>query len=235
MSDTTETTVPTRQEAWAEKTSGLLFVLSIVFILAYSLAVLLEPLSLQANTAVILTVLVIWLIFIVDYIVRVVLSTRRWHFFYTHIPDLIAVVVPIFRPLVQLGNVTAIPYFKRKSGAAERLRLIIFAIAFIALFIYTISLAVLAAERHAPGATITTFGDAVWWAFVTMTSTGYGDFVPITVRGRVYAVLLMFGGLSIIGIISATVLSYLTERIASRVSGRAVEATPDRLDGPADH
>lgn len=37
------------------------------------------------------------------------------------------------------------------------------------------SLAVLDAERGAKGATITTFGDAVWWAFTTVTTVGYSD------------------------------------------------------------
>jgi len=49
-----------------------------------------------------------------------------------------------------------------------------------------------------------------------MTSTGYGDYVPITVHGRILAVLLMFGGLAIVGVATATIISYLTERIAAR-------------------
>jgi voltage-gated potassium channel len=45
------------------------------------------------------------------------------------------------------------------------------------------------------------FGDSVWWAFVTTTTTGYGDLFPLTVTGRVVGVLTMFAGIIGIGVI----------------------------------
>jgi voltage-gated potassium channel len=38
-------------------------------------------------------------------------------------------------------------------------------------------------------------GDAVWWAFTTVTTVGYGDIVPVTAAGRVVAVALMISGI----------------------------------------
>ena len=38
----------------------------------------------------------------------------------------------------------------------------------------------------------TTFGDGLWWAAVTGTTTGYGDLFPVTFPGRVMAIIYMF-------------------------------------------
>ena len=209
-------TATTRQERYSARTGGILFVLSVVYITAYSILILARDMSPVMVTVSIVGLITIWVLFIIDFIVRVVLSRNRWRFVGTHLPDLLTTIAPVFRPLVELGNISHLPFFARKSGAAERIRLVVFAIAFFILFVYTIALAVYAAERDAPGASITSFWDSIWWACVTMTSTGYGDYVPITVHGRILAVLLMFGGLAIVGVATATIISYLTERIAAR-------------------
>lgn len=47
--------------------------------------------------------------------------------------------------------------------------------------------------------------DAIWWAVVTATTVGYGDFFPVTVGGRLLAVILMFLGIGLFGGITATI------------------------------
>lgn len=51
------------------------------------------------------------------------------------------------------------------------------------------------------------------WGFVTISTVGYGDFAPITLLGRIIANGRMVGGVIVIGVTRATVLSYLTNRI----------------------
>lgn len=48
-----------------------------------------------------------------------------------------------------------------------------------------------------------TFGSvpaALWWAVVTLTTTGYGDVVPVTPLGRIVAALVMISGLGVFGL-----------------------------------
>ncbi len=62
---------------------------------------------------------------------------------------------------------------------------------------------VLQFESTTPDANITTGGDALWWAVVTITTVGYGDKYPITAGGRVTAVFVMFAGVGIIGALAS--------------------------------
>jgi voltage-gated potassium channel len=54
------------------------------------------------------------------------------------------------------------------------------------------------AEHEHQGANITKVGDALWWAVVTITTVGYGDYYPVTTVGRMIAVFIMFSGIGIL-------------------------------------
>ncbi len=75
--------------------------------------------------------------------------------------------------------------------------------------ISTASVFVLFFESKSPDANITTGGDALWWAIVTITTVGYGDHFPITPGGRLTAVLVMFTGVGIIGALASILASML--------------------------
>jgi voltage-gated potassium channel len=51
-----------------------------------------------------------------------------------------------------------------------------------------------------------------WWAIVTMTTVGYGDFTPKTLPGRLFAVLVMFAGISLVSLLTATISSIFVAR-----------------------
>ncbi|PPF20934.1 potassium channel family protein, partial [Rathayibacter tritici] len=51
-------------------------------------------------------------------------------------------------------------------------------------------------------------------AFVTITTVGYGDLYPVTGTGRFIAAGIMLGGIALIGVVTATLASYIVERVA---------------------
>lgn len=59
---------------------------------------------------------------------------------------------------------------------------------------------------------IKTLKDAVWWAFVTSTTVGYGDYYPRSVAGRFSGILLMFFGVAFVGVITGNIASALVEK-----------------------
>ena len=77
------------------------------------------------------------------------------------------------------------------------------------LVISTASIFVLFFESKSPDANITTSGDSIWWAAVTITTVGYGDKFPVTLGGRLTAVFVMFSGVGIIGALASILASLL--------------------------
>jgi voltage-gated potassium channel len=67
-------------------------------------------------------------------------------------------------------------------------------------------------EAHAKGSNIHSYGDALWWAVVTVTSVGYGDKYPVTAAGRAVAVVLMITGIALFGVVTASIASYFVEQ-----------------------
>lgn len=62
-----------------------------------------------------------------------------------------------------------------------------------------------------PASNITTAGNALWWAFVTITTVGYGDFYPVTLEGRLVAMVLMTTGVGLFGTFTAYVASWFVK------------------------
>ncbi len=70
-----------------------------------------------------------------------------------------------------------------------------------ALVLYAASVIVHVLEREAQPATFGTIHGTLWWAIVTLTTTGYGDAVPVTGLGRIVAAFVMICGIGVLGML----------------------------------
>jgi voltage-gated potassium channel len=68
-----------------------------------------------------------------------------------------------------------------------------------------------------------TFGDAAWWALVTLATVGYGDIVPTNTAGRAVGAVLILFGITFLSFLTATVTSLFvsTDQEAQQAENQA--------------
>lgn len=212
--------------AWERATYWPLTVAALAFLLAYTFQVIGDLRGVWSAVCGIV-VGATYALFLADYLIRLAMSRPRGAWVRAHLLDVAVVLIPTLKPVRLLGAIVRMLSHRATAGTSLRAALLVYGAGTALLLIWQSSLGVLQAERHAPGANITTFGDAVWWAFCTITTVGYGDYTPVTVQGRVLAVLLMIGGVVLVGLVVATFSSWVVER-ASR--GREDQLPATRAD-----
>jgi voltage-gated potassium channel len=198
------------QEEWQRRSEWPLTVAALIFLGAYSFQVI-------ANTDILIVEVLIWstwAAFVVDYTVNLTLAPQSGQWFVRNLHELAIVALPALRPLRLLRLVTLLRVMHRVGGNALRGRVLTYVLGAAALLIYAGALAVLDAEENAPGSNLTNFGDAIWWAMTTITTVGYGDHYPITLLGRSVAAGLMIGGIAVLGVVTASVASWMVQSVA---------------------
>ena len=186
---------------------------ALVFLALYSVQVLARPHG-EANYLVNAAMFATYLIFVADYAARLYLADPRFKWFIRNLLDLAIIVLPFLRPLRLLSLAVVIEVLQRAIGDNIRGKVMMYTAISAVVMIYAASLAVLDLERDQTGTHINNFGDAVWWSITTVTTVGYGDIYPVTTAGRVVAVALMIGGVSLLGVVTATLASWIVQRVA---------------------
>ena len=203
----------TNLQRWERHAEWPLAAAALLFLGLFSVQVLAQPHGREAH---ILWAVdwAIWGLFVLDYIVRFSLAPNRWHWFIRHLIDFAIVTLPFVRPLRLLRLLVLIEVLQKAVGDAFRGRIVVYTVSGVVLLIYTASLAVFEKERYLHGATINSFGKAIWWSITTVTTVGYGDVYPVSNAGRIIAVLLMIGGISLVGVVTAALASWIIESVA---------------------
>lgn len=204
MSEPEKTVNTERGMAYALRADRVMVWLAMLFLVVFTAVVVWTDMPRGLRIVCAVLQVLIWIVFFTDLVIRVSLSQRRVRWLLTHPLDVLAVLWPAFRPLKVLA-VIGDRRFRADKAVARTTRAVVVASV---LLIWVCSVAVLAAERGQPGSSIETIGDAVWWAFVTIATVGYGDMVPVTVAGRAIGIVLMVVGLALVAIITASVASW---------------------------
>lgn len=202
-----------RIEAWSRRVDWWLTALAVVFLVTYAWSVLDTSMS-ETGKVVLETILTaVWVLFAIDYVVRLWLAERKWRFVGTHLLDLVVLLLPMLRQLRVLRVIMVIGVLHRQLRDDARGKVVVYVAGTVVLVGFVAALAVLDAERNAPDATITTFGQAAWWTLVTISTVGYGDAYPVTFEGRLVAASLMVTGIALLGVVTASIASWFVENL----------------------
>ncbi|GAB4046842.1 ion transporter [Spirosoma litoris] len=163
----------------------------------------------------------ICLYFLYDFFLRLYQAPNKWAFLQWGWIDLLASIpaldwfrlgqlVRVFRILRMIRSFRSIRsflsyLFRDKANGT-------LAVVLLSSFLLMIfgAVAILYAER-VPEANIKNPSDALWWAFVTITTVGYGDKFPVTTFGRLIAAVLMIAGVGLFGTFTGYVANFFVE------------------------
>ncbi|MFK0048441.1 potassium channel family protein [Streptomyces sp. NPDC090741] len=202
----------TRDAVWERRTELPLFYASLIFLAGYAVRVLATDAHHLWRQIATIVVLVTWLCFIVDFLVRLVLSRQRpRRFIRLHWLDALVVLLPTLRPLRMIKVHDAIQAKHDRPRRSLYPRVITYAGLSSLLLGFSGSLGMYHVERLDPASPIQTFWDAVWCVCQTLTTVGYGDVAPVTPKGRLIAIGLMACGLALLGAVTGSFSSWLIQ------------------------
>ncbi|MDP3034697.1 MAG: ion channel [Methanobacteriaceae archaeon] len=83
---------------------------------------------------------------------------------------------------------------------------------------------------------VNSYESAIWYSLVSMTTTGYGDIVPITLIGQIIGVIMIFSGMGYVSLVTATLAFSFIEifRKASNKASTKLGKTAERLESNLD-
>jgi voltage-gated potassium channel len=178
----------------------------------------------------------IWLVFVVDLLLRLAVAPQKWRFLRANLLTVVALVVPALR-VFRIARVVRV---LRAARAARSLRLVRLITSFNrgmgALsatlgrrgFAYVSLLTALvtalgaagmyAFERDGASGSMDSYGAALWWTAMLMTTMG-SEYWPKTGEGRLLCLLLSLYAFGVFGYVTATIATFFIGRDAEASEG----------------
>ena len=195
------------QKVWNQT----LTVLALAFLVAFSYPAFNTDISDSTQTILDLIQWISWGAFASDLLYGLSTAKNKKSFLLKHPLDIAAVLLPFLRPLRLLRIISfgGLALQKVAMGKQFAITLKVFiASIFIA---YVAAIQITISERAVDSSNIKNFGDGIWWAVTTVTTVGYGDKFPTTMEGKFLAVGLMIVGISLMGVITASVAAWFVK------------------------
>ena len=192
---------------WNETLTGL----ALAFLIAFSYPAFVDPIPTSTQTLLNIVQWVSWIAFAIDLIYGLSKSENKVKYLKKHPLEIAAVLFPFLRPL-RLMRVISFGGLAIQKIAIGRQFAITIKVLIASIFIaYISAVQITISERAVEGSNIKNFGDGLWWAITTVTTVGYGDRYPTTTEGKLLAVVLMFMGISLVGVITASVAAWFVK------------------------
>jgi voltage-gated potassium channel len=188
-----------------------LTILALCFLVAYSYPAFNEKITDSTDRNLGIIQWVCWFAFALDLIYGIWKAENKRVFLKRHPLEIASVLLPFLRPL-RLIRVISFGSLALQKVAIGRQFAITVKVAITAIFVaYISAVQITISERNVDGSNIKNFEDGLWWAVTTVTTVGYGDRFPTTTEGRLLAVLLMLVGISLVGVITASVAAWFVK------------------------
>ncbi len=175
--------------------------------------------------------LAIWVIFIIDFIIKFILAPVKLEYLKKNWLTAVSLVIPalrvfrVFRLARLLRGLRGVRLVRivsslnrgmRSLGKAMKRRAIGYVILLIAIVTFAGAAGMYALERPNPG--FNTYGMALWWTAMRVITAG-NEFNPVTTEGRGLALIIAIFGYTIFGYVTATFASFFIGRDAEEKDG----------------
>jgi voltage-gated potassium channel len=168
---------------------------------------------------------VITVVFIIDYVTRLLLSNDKRIFFTENILDLIAIIpfnslFKIFRVFKFLKILKFIKLVRFSAYFARLYKHIqfFFNVTGLKYMVFSSVVCIFTGGILIHFVEGMSFPDGIWWAFVTVTTVGYGDISPTTLYGRIIASVLMIVGIGLVGSLTSTITTLFFDKTSKNKS-----------------
>ena len=158
---------------------------------------------------------VLWLAFVLEFVAKMIVTKNKLAYLRKEFLVIFIIIFPFLRPLrlfpvSRWALVMLAEQLNDRFPIFRRLRLLEILLTSTVLVILSADLFMI--FETGPQTKFSNFADAIWFSVVTVATVGYGDIYPQSTPGRILATILIFFGVSIFGLVTASISSYFVEQ-----------------------